>query len=78
MYFQQGIARFLLGGSGMILTLLSLMGHSSSTRNCGLQTTVVFKLTKGGDACTSQCGEKENATCKVTQKGQVHPQSWHL
>lgn len=65
MYFQQGIARFLLGGSRVVLTLLSVMGHSSSTKNVGLQITVVFKMTKDGDACTSQCGKKENATCTV-------------
>lgn len=57
--FQQGIAKFLSGWSGMISTLLSLMEHGSLTRNLGLQITVVFKLTKDGDTCVSQCGKKQ-------------------
>ena len=62
--FNRVFARFLLGGSGMISTWLSLMEHGSSTRNLGLQITVVFKLTKDGDTCVSQCGKKENAACE--------------
>lgn len=55
-FFIQGIARFLLGGSEMISTMLSLTEHGVPTRNLGLQIIVVFKLTKDSDTCVSQHG----------------------
>lgn len=55
-FFIQSIARFLLGGSEVISTMLSLTEHGVPTRNLGLQIIVVFKLTKDSDTGVSQHG----------------------
>lgn len=58
-FFIQGITRFLLGGSEMISTMLSLMEHGLPKRNLGLQIMVVFKLTTDSDTCVSQCRKRK-------------------
>lgn len=58
-FFIQGITRFLLGGSEMISTMLSLTEHGVPTRNLGLQIIVVFKLIKDSDTCVEKEKKRE-------------------